>query len=201
RRPDAFEYWSHAACVLPIEEWPYYAFRRRAYAARGMRWHQVPERVCDEVLARLRADGPLNATQLGGAKNGGGWGDWSETKGAVEWLLDTGGVICARRTGWRRVYDLPERVLPPELLDAEPTDAECVTRLAAATARALGVVTRADLADYQRLRFRGTGQERQGQAISADDAAAAAGLTPVEIVGPRGGRAGPRWGGPGRPAC
>src|SRR5258708_21998793 len=39
RRPDAFEYWSHAACVLPIEEWPYYAFRRRALAARGLRWH------------------------------------------------------------------------------------------------------------------------------------------------------------------
>jgi uncharacterized protein len=199
RRPEAFEYWSHAACVLPIEEWPYYAFRRRAFAARGMRWHQVPERACDEVLARLRADGPLNATQLGGAKNGGAWWDWSETKVAVEWLLDTGRVICARRTGWRRVYDLPERVLPPHLLNAEPTDAECVVRLAAATARALGVVTRADLADYQRLRFGGTGQERQGQAISPDDAAAAAGLTPVEIAAPVKGE-GEAGGGPAVPA-
>ena len=196
RRPDAFEYWSHAACVLPIEEWPYYAFRRRALAARGMRWHQVPGRACDEVLARIRADGPLNATQLGGAKNGGAWWDWSETKVAVEWLLDTGRVICARRTGWRRVYDLPERVLPQELLDAEPTDAECVTRLAAATARALGVVTRADLTDYQRLRFGGAGQQTDGQAISADDAAAAAGLTPVEIAGSRGRPAVPAWADP-----
>jgi uncharacterized protein len=196
RRPEAFEYWSHAACVLPIEEWPYYAFRRRAFAARGMRWHQVPEKACDEVLARLRADGPLNATQLGGARNGGAWWDWSETKVAVEWLLDTGRVICARRTGWRRVYDLPERVLPPELLDAQPTEAECVTRLAAATARALGVVTRADLADYQRLRFGGAGQKTDGQAISADDAAAAAGLTPVGIAGPRGRPAVPAWADP-----
>jgi uncharacterized protein len=196
RRPEAFEYWSHAACVLPIEEWPYYAFRRRAFAARGMRWHQVTERVCDEVLARLRADGPLNATQLGGARGGGEWWDWSETKVAVEWLLDTGRVICARRTGWRRVYDLPERVLPPELRRADPSDAECLTHLAAVAARALGVVTRADLADYQRLRFGGTGQERQGAAISADDAAAAAGLTPVEIAGPHGGAAVPAWADP-----
>jgi len=37
RSARAFEYWSHAACVLPIEEWPYYAFRRRAFVARGMR--------------------------------------------------------------------------------------------------------------------------------------------------------------------
>jgi uncharacterized protein YcaQ len=196
RRPDAFEYWSHAACVLPIEEWPYYAFRRRAFAARGMRWHQVPEKAGDEVLARLRADGPLNATQLGGAKNGGAWWDWSETKVAVEWLLDTGHVICARRDGWRRVYDLPDRVLPPELLDADPSDAECLIHLAAAAARALGVVTRADLADYQRLRYGGAGQRRDGLAISPDEAAAAAGLMPVEIAGPGGRPAVPAWADP-----
>src|SRR5208337_1774619 len=40
RQPAAFEYWSHAACVLPLEEWPFYAFRRRAFARRGQRWHQ-----------------------------------------------------------------------------------------------------------------------------------------------------------------
>jgi uncharacterized protein len=185
RQATAFEYWSHAACILPVEEWPYYGFRRRALLARGMRWHQVPENVCDQVLARLRAEGPLNATQLGGARGGGDWWDWSETKVAVEWLLDTGLVICARRTGWRRVYDLPERVLPPELLDAEPSDAECVTHLAAVAARALGVVTRADLADYQRLRWGGSGQVKDGDMIAPGDAAAAAGLIPVEIAGSR----------------
>jgi uncharacterized protein len=203
RQATTFEYWSHAACILPIEEWPYYGFRRRAFVARGMRWHQLPEKVGDEVLARLRAEGPLNATQLGGAKNGGAWWDWSETKIAVEWLLDTGRVICARRVGWRRVYDLPERVLAPELLAAEPSDAECVTHLAAAAGRALGVVTRADLADYQRLRWGGAGQRRDGQAISAEDAAAAAGLVPVEIAAPpasrspfTGGKPVPAWADP-----
>jgi uncharacterized protein YcaQ len=113
RIADAFEYWSHAACVLPIEEWPYYAFRRRAFRARGWRWHQSHEDVCALVLARLQAEGPLTATQLGGAKKGGDWWDWSDTKIAVEWLLDTGDVICARRTGWRRVYDLRSGCCPP----------------------------------------------------------------------------------------
>ena len=96
--------------MLPLEEWPYYAFRRRAFARRGLRWHQSHPEVCERVLDRIRAEGPLTATELGGAKNGGAWWDWSDTKIAVEWLLDTGDVICARRTGWRRVYDLPERV-------------------------------------------------------------------------------------------
>jgi uncharacterized protein YcaQ len=180
RAATAFEYWSHAACVLPIEEWPYYAFRRRAFQARGLRWHQSHPGVCAEVMARLRAEGPLTATQLGGAKNGGAWWDWSDTKIAVEWLLDTGEVICARRTGWRRVYDLPERVLPTELLAADPTDDECYTHLAAVAGRALGVVTRADLTDYQRTSGRGRAPGR----ISADDAALAAGLAPVRIGGP-----------------
>jgi uncharacterized protein len=195
-RATTFEYWSHAACILPIEEWPYYGFRRRAFVARGMRWHELSEKVCDEVLARLRAEGPLTATQLGGAKNGGAWWDWSETKIAVEWLLDTGRVICARRVGWRRVYDLPERVLAPELLAAEPSDAECVTHLAAAAGRALGVVTRADLADYQRLRWGGAGQRKDGQAISVEEAAAAAALVPVEIAAPRAGKPVPACGKP-----
>ena len=57
RRPTAFEYWSHAACILPIEEWPYYTFRRRSFLSRGVRWHDVPERTCKEVLSRLRAEG------------------------------------------------------------------------------------------------------------------------------------------------
>jgi uncharacterized protein len=181
RKATAFEYWSHAACVLPIEEWPYYAFRRRGFLARGMRWHQSNQSVCEQVLAKLRAEGPLNATQLGGAKNGGAWWDWSDTKIAVEWLLDTGQVICARRTGWRRVYDLPERVLPPALLNADPSDAECLTHLTGVAAGALGVVTRSDLTDYLRLPNFASGRNAAG--LSADDAAAAAGLIPVAIDG------------------
>lgn len=148
----AFEYWAHAACVLPVEEWPYFAFRRRAFRRRGWRWHRVPERACADVVARLRAEGPLTATELGGAKNGGPWWDWSDTKIAVEWLLDIGEAVCVERRGWKRVYDLPERALPASVLRAEPSDQECLRRLVELAGRALGVGTRADLADYYRLK-------------------------------------------------
>jgi uncharacterized protein len=181
RAPVAFEYWSHAACVLPIEEWPFYAFRRRALRARGRRWHSVHERTCAEVLARLRAEGPLTATQLGGAKSGGEWWDWSETKIAVEWLLDVGEAICVRREGWRRVYDLPERVLPGELLDHDPGDAECLAHMAGVAARALGVATRADTIDYHRLNHLSTTDARFTKRV--EESALAAGLTPIAIDG------------------
>lgn len=200
RRPVAFEYWSHAACVLPLDEWPYYAFRRRSFARRGQRWHQNHPDVCARVLARIRAEGPLTATELGGAKTGSAWWDWSDTKIAVEWLLDTGRVICVRRTGWRRVYDVPERVLPPELLAVDPSDAECVTHLTATAARALGVVTQADLSDYQRIRH--TGSELQSDSathgsITAACAAEAAGLVPIQIAAGRTGPAQRAWADPG----
>jgi uncharacterized protein len=191
RKPATFEYWAHAACILPIADWPYYAWRRRAIAARGQRWHKVSEDTCQLVLARLRDEGPLTATQLGGAKAGGPWWDWSEVKIAAEWLLDTGRAVCVRRTGWRRIYDLPERVIPKDLLDYEPTDAECLSYLVGTVSRALGVATHADFIEYQRLNGYGLSL-RSGAALDA--AAAAAGLVPVTVPGPK--RLGPAWADP-----
>ncbi|MEV5408015.1 crosslink repair DNA glycosylase YcaQ family protein [Thermopolyspora sp. NPDC052614] len=172
----AFEYWCHAACVLPIEHWPLFAFRRRAYRDRRFRWHEVPPTV-GTVLDRVRAEGPVTTTDLGGAKNGGPWWDWSDVKISVEYLLDIGEVVCTRRVGWRRVYDLAERVVPPELLEPDLSDAECVTRLTGIAGRALGVATRADLVDFLRVRGK--------HAAMLDNALAdgSAGLVPVRVAG------------------
>ncbi len=148
-----FEYWSHAACVVPLEDWPAYGFKRRARLARGRRWHVLEdhEKSCGEVVARLRGDGPLTANELGGAKKGGPWWDWSETKIAAEWLLDIGELVCRERRGFQRVYDLAERAIPSDLREQEWTDDECAMRLVAAAGRSLGVATEADVATYHGL--------------------------------------------------
>jgi uncharacterized protein YcaQ len=180
----SFEYWSHAACILPVEEWPHFAFRRRERRARGHRWHRLQDKegACSAVRERLKADGPLTTTELGGAKNGGEWFDWSETKIAVEWLLDTGEVVCAERRGWKRVYDLAERAVPGDLLHDDLSDAECIRRLVAQAGEAMGVATQADLADYHRLK------KEQVAAVVEDT-----GLVPVTVEG--WGR--PAWAAPG----
>ena len=170
--PRAFEYWSHAACVLPIDAWPLFAFRRREFRARGRRWHEVPEHAGAQVLARLRAEGPLTTAALGGGRRGGEWWDWSDVKVAVEWLLDIGEVVCVRREGWRRVYDLAERAIPAPLLADDPDDETCLRGLVSAAGRVLGVGTRADLAEVHRLRG------EQVDAVVAD-----AGLVPVQVAG------------------
>jgi uncharacterized protein YcaQ len=152
-RSETFEYWSHAACLLPLGDWPAYAFKRRERLAKGRRWHVLEEhdKSCSEVLARVRGEGPLTANELGGAKNGGPWWDWSEAKIAAEWLLDIGELVCRERRGFARVYDLAERAIPTELLAQDWSDEECAVRLVAAAGRSLGVATEADLAKYHGL--------------------------------------------------
>ncbi|MFZ9988259.1 MAG: DNA glycosylase AlkZ-like family protein, partial [Candidatus Nanopelagicales bacterium] len=157
----AFEYWSHAACILPMSEWPWFAFRRRHYARKGQRWHGVPTKALTGIVKRLRAEGPLTTRDLGGAKKSGEWWDWSEAKIGIEWLLDIGEVIVSQRTGWRRVYDLPERVVPVDLREQRdwadddgihgPSDAECLRRLVELGGHSVGVGTAADIADIHRL--------------------------------------------------
>lgn len=168
----AFEYWSHAACVLPVEEWPHFAFRRRAYRSRPQWHHDLPDSAYDTVIKQLRTEGPLTATELGGAKNGGEWWDWSASKVAVERALMYGEVVCTERRGWKRVYDLAERALPASVLHDDLDDAECVRRLVALAGQSLGVGTRADIADYHRLKA------EQFDAVVADS-----GLVPVTVQG------------------
>ncbi|MEV4425115.1 winged helix-turn-helix domain-containing protein [Streptomyces sp. R-07] len=168
----AFEYWSHAACVLPVEEWPHFAFRRRAYRDRPHWGHELSAGAYDKVIDQLRDEGPLTATQLGGAKNKGEWWDWSDSKIAVERALMYGEVVVTERRGWKRVYDLAERAIPQALRHDDLDDAECVRRLVRQAGEALGVGTRADIADYHRIK---------GEQFDA--VVEAAGLVPVTVAG------------------
>ncbi|MGW0913147.1 winged helix-turn-helix domain-containing protein [Streptomyces sp. NPDC002784] len=168
----AFEYWSHAACILPVEEWPHFAFRRRAYRNRPHWGHELPDGAYDQVIKQLTTEGPLTATELGGAKKTSDWWDWSGSKVAVERALMYGEVVCVERRGWKRVYDLAERAIPEALLHDELDDTECLRRLVRLAGRSLGVGTRADIADYHRLKG------EQVAAVIADS-----GLIPVTVEG------------------
>jgi len=173
-RSATFEYWSHAACLLPLEQWPTYAFKRRRAVAKGRRWHQLDdtERSCAEVMAKIRGEGPLTANELGGAKRGGEWWDWSQVKIAAEWLLDIGELVCRERRGFQRVYDLAERAIPDELRSEDLSDAECITALVRSAGRAMGVATVADLGAYHGVPV------RQVHAVLEASA-----LVPVEVEG------------------
>jgi uncharacterized protein YcaQ len=177
----AFEYYAHANCILPIEDWPYFAFRRKQLG-RGV-WPQLlSTSLIDEVRARLR-DGPVTATDLGGARRGAaGWWEWSDGKRALEVLYGRGEVICTRREGWKRIYDLPERALPPDLLASEPSDEACYTHLVRKAGRALGVGTARDIAGYYRLLELHLGRTLDRHRLFTD-ALASSGLAQIEVEG------------------
>ena len=150
----AFEFMAHAFCVIPIEDWPWFALRRRHPAKYRISLATARTRPTYRAILDRLADGPATTTDLGGAKRGGVWWDWSESKIAVEHLLRSGHVVCIERRGWRRIYDLAEHAIPGALLDVDPSDHECRVELVRRAGRHLGVGTRADLADYYRIGIR-----------------------------------------------
>jgi uncharacterized protein YcaQ len=147
----AFEYWSHAACILPMELWPDFAFRRRHYMRKGQRWHGVPKKDLNTLLATIRDSGPITTSDVGGAKSGSEWWEWSDSKIALESLLDVGQVVVTKRVGWRRTYDLAERAVPEEFLHDDRTDEECSIALVEAGARVMGIGTAGDISDVHRI--------------------------------------------------
>jgi uncharacterized protein len=159
RRHDLFEYWAHEASFLPVRLHPH--LRWRMAAAEDHAWGNMvrlqrerPDYV-SEVLDRVRADGPLKASQLlepRPDRPGSMW-NWHAGKVALEWLFFTGVLTARARTaGFERVYDLTERVLPAAVLSAPTPDrADAVRELVRTAAGALGVATETDLRDYFRL--------------------------------------------------
>jgi len=166
-RGTTFEYWAHAACVLPLELWPLFAWRRRRYMQRYARTAEQ-----QEILAQVRDHGAVTIADLGGARITPGWWEWSPVKQAVEQLLARGDVVCTERRGFRRVYRLSEDAVPQSLFGVDLDDAACFTELVALAASHTGVATDDDLAASFRM------------PVAAMRAAAeAAGLTPVSVRG------------------
>jgi hypothetical protein len=153
-----FEYWAHEASLLPFALQPLLRWRMaRALRGEGM-WANIAAHAsarrgeAEALLARIRDEGPLAASEVSETKRGGGWWGWSDAKRSLEWLFWSGQVVAAtRRSSFERLYDLPEHVLPSAVLDIPtPPEADAHRALLLRAAQALGVATAGDLRDYFR---------------------------------------------------
>lgn len=159
RRRRLFEYWAHEASLLPFDLHPLLRWRMAQAESGEIGWGSLRafarerRREADAILERIRADGPLAASDFDNGKGRGGWWEWGEAKRALEWLFWAGLVTTAtRRASFERVYDLPERVIPADVLAMPtPDPADAKRALIERAARALGVATATDLRDYFRL--------------------------------------------------
>lgn len=160
RQRQFFEYWAHEASLLPLDLYPLLRWRmaraeRGEIGYRALRRFAIERRgEADAVLARIAAGGPLTAADFENGSSRSGWWEWSDVKHALEWLFWSGRITTATRRGsFARVYDLPERVLPPAVLAMPtPSAVEAQRALIDRSARALAVGTAADLRDYYRLK-------------------------------------------------
>lgn len=151
------EYWAHEAAFIPIADRPLFQWRMDDFRAkRGKDWRtQALSHATERVRDRLGAEGPSFVRDLEQERreNRGPWWDWSETKRAVEWLFATGEVMSVGREGFQRRYALASQVLPEQLL--VPVERATAQReLIARAARAFGVGTLDDFADYHRMPLR-----------------------------------------------
>lgn len=150
-----FETWAHEASILPVESFPLlrWAMMRRESVTDEIERKRPGyiQSIIDEITDR----GPLSASQLSdpGAKSGAWWG-WGYGKLTMEWLFRTGRLGIAGRRNFERSYDLIERVIPAKVLQAPVIEeGHAKSQLLLMAAKALGVGTARDLADYFRLKL------------------------------------------------
>jgi uncharacterized protein len=146
-----FEYWSHAACFLPIEDYPLYR-PDMWMGGRARKWLADHVTVAETVLNHIRTNGAARSSDFertDGQK--GGWWNWKEEKIALEYLFYNGDLMIAKRHNFQRIYDLRERVLPDWDESQAASKEKIHEQFVLNTVKALGVTKVEWIADYFRM--------------------------------------------------
>ena len=156
-----FEYWAHAACFIPIEDYGLYRRFMLEGEEKARAWFSAHPEEIGRVLARLREGGEVRSAEFARADGrAGGWWEWKPEKRALEHLFSAGELMISRRDpNFHRVYDLRERVLERALPGWEdalaPSSEEVQRTLALGAVRALGVAVARWVPDYFRMPKKG----------------------------------------------
>jgi uncharacterized protein len=115
-RREIFEAHNKGLSFVPAREFPWF---RGTWSEHGERVLAGNPKVAEQVLERVRADGPLSALDF--ERERGSMTDWfgiptNTVRTVLEAYSVTGVLGLARRDGNRRYYDLLERLLPADLL-------------------------------------------------------------------------------------
>jgi uncharacterized protein YcaQ len=166
-RRDIFEYWSHAASIAPISDYPYYradmlrSAQSRLWESLRMWMQEHPEAI-QQTLEAIRDRGPMASADFGspaGMRRMERW-EWygpKESRRALDILWTLGDLMIHSRRAGQKMYDLRERVLAEAFGEAAPEDSalptphERLDHFVRRTTQALGVLTPSWLWDYFRI--------------------------------------------------
>lgn len=119
--------------AFPLEAWPHLLAAMQARTKRSGAWSgwlTPRERdLAKHILEEIASRGALSSEHIDDDRRGRRvWGSATLAKTTLQKLFFHGRVLIARRENNRRLYDLPERVLPPAVLAMKPPAAEETTR-------------------------------------------------------------------------
>ena len=144
---DTFEYWSHAAAFLPMEDFRFSLPYKNAIKGGQTHWYKNPDqKLMKALLARIKIDGPLRSRDLDVNSKGedktkrSGWWDLKPAKKALEQLYMQGDLMVCDRAGFQKRYDLTERVLPDHVNTKMPNVEEFAEHLLEQQLRCHGLV-------------------------------------------------------------
>lgn len=137
-----FEYWSHAASYLPMEDYRFSLVSKKEYATGKSHWFEQDKNTISYVLDRIKADGPLQSKDFKDDRTEKQeWYAWKPAKIALEQLFMEGKIMVRERKNFHKVYDLTERVLPDNVNISAPTTLQFCEHLIKKTLRAQGLAT------------------------------------------------------------
>ena len=148
---ELFEYWGHAACLLPLSLYPLLRYRMEQHADWTQKYMRSPRGAyMAQVYAEVADRGPLAAAKLSRpGKRSGNWWGWSIGKTTLEHLFDIGLLAIAGRRGFERLYDIAERVIPRAAREAPaPPREQAMKQLILLAAQACGVGSFDDFTEY-----------------------------------------------------
>ena len=168
-----FEYYAHALCYLPIDDFPIFRgliLNDDRTGNNRQDWAQDHPEILAKVRSVIAASGPVSSSDFASKTIATGWGDVKQEKLALERMFASGELMVAYREKFRRFFDLRERVLPDwddtEALDAASANEALVLK----AIEALGVAREDWIAPYYYLLKTGLSQvladlAAQGQII------------------------------------
>ncbi|MBF6605350.1 MAG: YcaQ family DNA glycosylase [Chloroflexi bacterium] len=182
-----FEAYNKGLSILPTSELPYHRItwdRARAAHTGGAFDEHAP--LVEELLDRIRRDGALSSTDLEPrAAIDWYWRPTNQIRALLEALAEARVIAITRREGNRRVYDLAERLFPPEILATRPPEREQRRHRLLSRYRAHGLLGTGGQAE---LWFGVHPDGASGRAGLRDDLVESGDLVPIRVEGVRGDR-------------
>lgn len=177
-----FEYWAHAASIVPTEDYALHRLRMLGFGAQPSSWHtqirdwvEANAALRNEILKRLQVEGPLPSRLITDTAvrpwRSEGWNNGRNVDRMLAYLWARGEVMVAGRRSGQKLWDLSERCLPDWAPREALSQAEAVRQAAVRSLRSLGVATPTQIRQhFLRGRYPGLAQilralEREGRIV------------------------------------